>query len=86
MGCSGMRYKRSLAIAHRHEKLIDLIRSGDFSSPVLASRLKVSEQTIYRDIGSLKERGYSIRSIRVSKGWAYKLLGKPSSLRSGEGS
>lgn len=72
-----MRYERSLAIASRHAKLIDLIRCGEFSSPDLAKRLKVSEQTIYRDIDSLKERGYSIRSVRSSKGWAYELQGEP---------
>ena len=72
-----MRYQRSLAIASRHDKLIGLIRAGEFSSPNLAQELHVSEQTIYRDIESLKERGYSIRSVRLAKGWAYKLLGAP---------
>jgi DeoR/GlpR family transcriptional regulator of sugar metabolism len=79
-----MRYERSLAIASRHEKLIELIRSGEFSSRVLAKRLEVSEQTIYRDIDSLKERGYSIRSVRLSKGWAYKLQGEPTPIPSGK--
>ncbi len=35
-----MRYERSLAIADRHDRLIDLIRSGEFSSPELAKKLK----------------------------------------------
>lgn len=81
-----MRYKRSLAIASRHDRLIDLIRSGEFSSPDLAEKLKVSEQTIYRDIDSLKERGYSIRAVRLSKGWAYRLLGEPGTVPNGKGS
>lgn len=68
-----MRYARSFAIAGRHGQLITLIRSGEFSSRVLAEKLNVSEQTIYRDIDSLKERGYVIRSVRLSRGWAYKL-------------
>jgi biotin operon repressor len=68
-----MRYERSVAITTRHNRLIELIRSGDFSSPVLAEKLAVSEQTIYRDIEFLKARGYSIQSVRLSKGWAYKL-------------
>lgn len=81
-----MRYRRSIAIANRHEKLIKLIRSGAFSSRMLAKWLRVSEQTIYRDIDSLNERGYSIRSVRLSKGWAYKLLGEPTSVPNPKGS
>ena len=81
-----MRYERSLSIASRHEKLIDLIRSGEFSSPVLATKLKVSEQTIYRDIDFLKDQGYSIRSVRLSGGWAYKLLAEPAAVLLGKGS
>lgn len=78
-----MRYKRSLAIASRHDELIALIRSGKFSSRVLAKRLKVSEQTIYRDIASLKERGYPVHSLRLSKGWAYKLEGSLATVSKG---
>jgi hypothetical protein len=40
-----MRYEHYLAIASWHERLIDLIRSGEFSSPDLAEKLGVSEQT-----------------------------------------
>ncbi len=72
-----MRYERALAIADRHGKLIELIRAGDFSSPELAAKLEVSEQTIYRDIDFLKQRGYSIRSERDSDGWAYRLFDEP---------
>ena len=72
-----MRYERSLAIADRHGRLIELIRSGDFSSPELAKRLDVSEQTIYRDVDFLKKRGFSIQSEKHSNGWAYHLLAEP---------
>lgn len=72
-----MRYQRSFAIASRHDSLIELIRSGEFSSPALAEKLDVSEQTIYRDIDFLKKRGYSIRSEKHSDGWAYHLLAEP---------
>jgi biotin operon repressor len=75
-----MRYGRSLAITGRHHRLIELIRAGEFSSPALAKRLKVSEQTIYRDIDFLKQRGYSIRSKRHSDGWAYHLLAQPTTI------
>lgn len=72
-----MRYERALAISERHDRLIELIRSGEFSSPELAKKLDVSEQTIYRDVDFLKKRGYSIRSEKHSDGWAYHLLAEP---------
>jgi len=72
-----MRYERALGIAERHEKLIDLIRSGDFSSSDLAEKLGVSEQTIYRDIDFLKKNGHSIRSEKHTDGWAYHLIAEP---------
>jgi biotin operon repressor len=81
-----MRYERSLGIASRHDRLIKLIRSGEFSSPDLARKLKVSEQTVYRDIDFLKKRGYSIRSKKHADGWAYHLLGEPATLSIGKGS
>jgi len=72
-----MRYERSLAIANRHDRLIELIRSGEFSSPELAEKLEVSEQTIYRDINFLKNSGFSIRSEKHADGWAYHLMAEP---------
>ena len=80
-----MRYGRSVAITTRHHRLIELISSGDFSSPVLAKMLAVSEQTIYRDIDFLKARGYAIQSVRLTKGWAYKLA-EPATVQGGQGS
>ncbi len=81
-----MRYERSLAIANRHDRLIEFIRAGEYSSPALAQKLEVSEQTIYRDIDFLKKRGYSIRSEKHAYGWAYHLLGVPATTSIGEGS
>jgi biotin operon repressor len=81
-----MRYERSLAIANRHERLIELIRSGEFSSPALAQELGVSEQTIYRDIDYLKQHGYSIRSKKHTDGWAYHLLAEHATVSTGRGS
>jgi biotin operon repressor len=80
-----MRYGRSMAIARRHDRLVDLIRSGEFSSPSLARKLKVSEQTIYRDIDFLKQRGYSIRSEKHADGWAYHLLAEPATVSDAKG-
>jgi biotin operon repressor len=80
-----MRYEKSLAIQSRHDWLVELIRTGKFSSPDLAQKLGVSEQTIYRDIDFLKKRGYSIRPEKHADGWAYHLLDEPVRVSNGEG-
>ncbi len=72
-----MRYGRALAIARRNGRLIELIRSGAYSSPSLAEELEVCEQTIYRDIDFLKHNGYAIQSERHTNGWAYHLIAEP---------
>ena len=81
-----MRYERSLAVTDRLEKVTDLIRTGQFSTPALAVKLAVSEQTVYRDITFLKRRGYLIRSVKLSAGWAYRLLSEPATDVLGKGS
>lgn len=80
-----MRYTRTLAIAKRHGRLVELIRVGAFSSPDLARKLKVSEQTIYRDVDFLKHRGYAIRAEKHADGWAYHLLAE-AAVANGKGS
>ena len=80
-----MRYERALAISERHERLIELIRSGEFSTPTLAEKLVVSEQTIYRDIDFLKKCGFSIQSQKHSNAWAYHLLAEPAKVASWKG-
>ena len=78
-----MRYERSFAIAgRRHGKLIELIRTGEFSTPALAERLGVSEQNVYRDVLFLKQRGYVIRAVKHSAGWAYQLRDEPAAVTS----
>lgn len=72
-----MLYERILAISARHQKLLDLIRSGEPSATDLAEILGVSEQTVYRDINSLKDRGYSVRSVKSRRTWFYKLPAEP---------
>ena len=69
-----MRYLRAWAITSRHRRLIRLIRKGTFSARALAARLAVSEQTIYRDIESLRDRGYVIEPHRYANHWAYMLV------------
>lgn len=81
-----MRYERALAISNRHDRLIEMIRLGEFSSPDLAQQLQVSEQTIYRDIDYLKQRGYTIRSEKHAGGWAYHLLAEPVAVSNEKGS
>jgi DeoR/GlpR family transcriptional regulator of sugar metabolism len=81
-----MRYDRSLAVADRLDSLISLIRSGAYSTQVLAQRLGVSEQTVYRGIQSLKRRDYVVRSAKQASGWAYRLEVEPVKPVQGEGS
>lgn len=69
-----MRYEKTLSIQSRHDRLLKLVRKGKFSSPALAQKLGVSEQTIYRDIDFLKKQGHSIRAEKHADGWAYHLL------------
>jgi predicted DNA-binding transcriptional regulator YafY len=66
-----MRYARSIAIIQRHGSLYSLVQRGMYSSPALAEKLGVSEQTIYRDILFLREQGLPIRSVRDRDHWAY---------------
>jgi DeoR/GlpR family transcriptional regulator of sugar metabolism len=73
-----MRYERSLAVTGRLESLLELIRTGHYSTPAIAVKLAVCEQTVYRDVLFLKQRGYSIRSRKLASGWAYQLLDEPS--------
>ena len=72
-----MLYKQSFTIERRLHELLHLIRAGRHSAPALASKLGVSEPTIWRGIAALKQRGYSIRSVKQSKHWAYELLSEP---------
>ncbi len=79
-----MRYDQLLAIASRHERLLRMIRKGNFSSSGLATKVGVSEQTIYRDIEFLKKQGHKIKAIRISRSWAYRLEGTKETAGDGE--
>jgi biotin operon repressor len=72
-----MRYERSLAIAGRLEKLVEMIRTGEYGTPALAEKLGVSDQTIYRDILYLRQHGYTINATKHSSGWTYGLTADP---------
>jgi biotin operon repressor len=68
-----MRYQRSLVIETRLQTVLRLIRSGRFSTPMLAKQLGVSIPTVSRDVNALRERGYEIHPERKSGSWHYVL-------------
>lgn len=70
-----MIYQRSQAIEQRLAEVIRLVRTGRYSTPRLAEKLGVSVPTISRCIESLRDRGYTIRSVRNRGGWTYRLDG-----------
>jgi predicted DNA-binding transcriptional regulator YafY len=72
-----MRYERTLAIAGRLEKLVEMIRTGEYGTPALAEKLGVSDQTIYRDILYLRQHGYKINATKHSSGWTYGIIADP---------
>lgn len=73
VGPNIMRYQRSLAIETRLQTVLRLIRSGRFSTPMLAKQVGVSIPTVSRDVNALRERGYEIHPERKSGSWHYVL-------------
>lgn len=70
-------YRRSEQIENRLQTLVRLIREGKYSTPMLATALKVSPPTISRCLAALRERGYSIRAVNDGGIWSYELAGEP---------
>lgn len=66
-------YQRSREIEQRLQDVVRLIRSGKFSTPLLAMRLGVSIPTVSRYVTALRERGHDIRSERKDGRWRYVL-------------
>lgn len=66
-----MLYRHTLAIHDRLETVLRLIRTGKFSTPMLAEEVAVSIPTISRIVAALRERGHDIRSERTEGGWRY---------------
>ncbi len=75
-----MLYVRSLAIAKRHQSLLELIEAGGHSAAGLAAALDVSEATVNRDVGFLRSKGHRISSRRLALGWAFGISGPEPSL------
>lgn len=69
-------YRRSEQIENRLQALIRLIRVGKYSTPMLATALKVSTPTISRCLTALRERGYAIRAVNDGGNWSYELAGE----------
>src|ERR1035437_1427858 len=74
-----MLYQRSLYIERRLETVLRLIRSGRYSTPMIAKQLGISIPTVSRDVTALRERGHEIRSERNHGTWRYVLASAPSS-------
>jgi biotin operon repressor len=69
-----MLYQRSLEIERRLDDVVRLIRTGGYSTPMIAEQLGVSIPTVSRDVTALRERGHDIRSVRKNDSWHYVLL------------
>jgi predicted DNA-binding transcriptional regulator YafY len=48
--------------AARRQRMLDLLHRGTTTVPQMAEVLGISDRTAYRDIGALREDGYSIRA------------------------
>lgn len=66
-----MRYQQTLEIHQRLETVLELIRTGMYSTPALAEKVGVSIPTISRIVAALREQGHDILAVRASKGWRY---------------
>ena len=77
-----MLYQRSQEIERRLEAMLGLIRTGRYSTPMLAEEIGVSIPTISRCVTALRERGHDIRAEKHSDGWRYVLVRAASKSRS----
>lgn len=70
-----MLYQRSIDIERRLAAVLDLIRTGGYSTPRIAEAVGVSIPTVSRDVTALRERGHDIRAEKWADGWRYVLSG-----------
>ena len=70
-----MLYQRSIDIERRLATVLDLIRTGGYSTPRIAKAVGVSIPTVSRDVTALRQRGHNIRAEKWSDGWRYVLSG-----------
>lgn len=71
-----MPFERSLEIERRLDEVLRLIRTGRFSTRMLAEAIGVSIPTISRCVMALRVRGYDIKAERQAKEWRYVLAVK----------
>jgi biotin operon repressor len=71
-----MPFERSLEIERRLDDVLRLIRTGRFSTPMLAEKVGVSIPTISRCVTALRLRGHEIRAEKREDGWRY-VLARP---------
>lgn len=76
-----MLYQRSMEIERRLARVLGLVGSGGYSTPMIAKELGISIPTVSRDVTALRERGHDIRSERRGGGWRYVLVHNPRSSR-----
>lgn len=69
-----MPFERSLEIERRLDQILGLIRTGRFSTPMLAQEVGVSIPTISRCVTALRARGHDIRAEKIGDAWAYRLF------------
>ncbi len=68
-----MLYSRSLEIEQRLDHVLRLVKTGQYSTPMLADLVGVSIPTISRCVCALRERGHDIRSEKRGNTWRYVL-------------
>lgn len=73
-----MLYQHPLYIERRLQAVLRLLRSGGYSTPMIAEELGVSTPTVSRDVTALRERGHEILSKRKGEAWRYVLAEKSS--------
>ncbi len=79
-----MPFERSLEIERRLDRVLRLIGTGRFSTPMLAEEVGVSIPTISRCVTALRVRGYDIHSLRGTNGWFYVLKTKQKAAKQAE--
>jgi biotin operon repressor len=71
-----MPFERSFKIERRLDEVLRLIRTGRYSTPMLAEEVGVSIPTISRCVTALRLRGHEIRAEMHDGGWRYVLACK----------
>lgn len=77
-----MIYQQSLEIERRLDRVLRLIRTGRYSTPMLAEKVGVSIPTISRCVSALRLRGHDIKAENDANGWRY-VLAKVNTRRDG---